>query len=315
MITVDNYILNKSAYDILTDLSTVLTNGKLRFFRQASSGISVPCPFHASGQEQHNSCYVDPDSGVFHCFACGAKGPFYHFVAGCFDSSDDYAKQWLIKHCGTLKAETLQLEDEIVIGKKFLPQKYLDESILETYQSWAPYLTKRKLSRAACQKLQIKYDPANRQIIFPVFDINGKLISLARRSVDLKLFHLDKTIAKPIYCVDQVVKNKLSKVVITEGPIDAVTCWSHNVPAIATFGSISKDQINQLNSLGITVLYLCFDNDQAGQEFNKTIKKFLNPRILTVDVEIPAGCKDVNDIAPENWPDFIEKNNLPKIEI
>ena len=165
-IYIDNYVITSSIEDILKVIQQELTNGKLSRFTKTSSGIKVQCPSHAEGKEQHESCYINED-GVWHCFTCGAKGNIISFVASCFDIEYDDAKQWLINHfCDTLVDRTIDIGDFTLHQENEV--KYLDETKLNEYQSWHPYMAKRKLSQKVCEKFKIKYDPKSECIVFPV---------------------------------------------------------------------------------------------------------------------------------------------------
>ena len=66
--------------------------------------------------------------------------------------------------------------------------KDLDESILDTFESYHPYMTKRHLTKDIIDKYKIRYDKDYKALVFPVWDINGNLKFLTRRSVENKQF-------------------------------------------------------------------------------------------------------------------------------
>jgi len=320
MLKIEDYILETDVESVLSKLQLALTNGKLSNFRRTSSGISVPCPFHADGHEQHNSCFIT-DEGIYHCFTCNSAGTFLKFVAGCFGSSEDYAKNWLTSNFPATKEEVVSIGEDIIIPRKQVKilqqpkQKVVDNSPLDGYQSWCPYLGQRKLSRAVCEKFNVKYDPKYRQVIFPCYDNNGNLITMPRRNIDTKVFYLDKDLEKPLYCMHYIKQKNIQQCMIVEGPIDCLTCWTNGVPAIATMGSVTEEQIQKLNKSNINILYLCFDNDDAGRKFAARVKSKLNRRILTIDVNLPKNRKDVNDLTIDEWENLISTYNLPKFDI
>jgi hypothetical protein len=57
----------------------------------------------------------------------------------------------------------------------------------------------------------------------------------------------------------------------------------------------------------LNVIYTCFDNDYWGRTFTETLKKKLNKRILIVEVQLPAGKKDLNDLTKEELDKIIKK--------
>ena len=310
---IDNYVINKPIEDILTLLKLSLTNGKLKDIENKGDDILVTCPHHDGGHEKTAACniYIGNDTklpyGYFNCFVCGEKGSFLKFVAECFDAPESYAKAWLLKNFGgELIAKNLFMGEPIVLNRNKGIKKHLDESILDQYQTWNPYLAKRKLSREICELFKVRYDPKYRQVIFPAYDMNGNLVMLAKRSIDVKSFYLDKDVEKPVYCLDYVMKNNIKTVLITEGPFDCLTGWEYGFPTIATFGKISDYQIEQINKSCINIIYAAFDNDAAGRSFLETLKRKLTKRIIIIETKFPAWRKDLNDLTKEELQEIIK---------
>lgn len=310
---IDNYVINKPIEEILTLLKLSLTNGKLKDIENKGDDILVTCPHHDGGHEKTPACniYIGNDTklpyGYFNCFVCGEKGSFLKFVAECFDAPESYAKAWLLKNFGgELIARNLFMGEPIVLNRNKGIKKHLDESILDQYQTWNPYLAKRKLSREICELFKVRYDPKYRQVIFPAYDMNGNLVMLAKRSIDVKSFYLDKDVEKPVYCLDYVMKNNIKTVLITEGPFDCLTGWEYGFPTIATFGKISDYQIEQINKSCINIIYAAFDNDAAGRSFLETLKRKLTKRIIIIETKFPAWRKDLNDLTKEELQEIIK---------
>ena len=310
---IDNYVINKPIEEILTLLKLSLTNGKLKDIENKGDDILVTCPHHDGGHEKTAACniYIGNDTklpyGYFNCFVCGEKGSFLKFVAECFDAPESYAKAWLLKNFGgELIAKNLFMGEPIVLNRNKGVKKHLDESILDQYQTWNPYLAKRKLSREICELFKVRYDPKYRQVIFPAYDIKGNLVMLAKRSIDTKSFYLDKDVEKPVYCLDYVMKNNIKTVLITEGPFDCLTGWEYGFPTIATFGKISDYQIEQINKSCINIIYAAFDNDAAGRSFLETLKRKLTKRIIIIETKFPAWRKDLNDLTKEELQEIIK---------
>ena len=310
---IDNYVINKPIEEILTLLKLSLTNGKLKDIENKGDDILVTCPHHDGGHEKTPACniYIGNDTklpyGYFNCFVCGEKGSFLKFVAECFDAPESYAKAWLLKNFGgELIAKNLFMGEPIILNRNKGIKKHLDESILDQYQTWNPYLAKRKLSREICELFKVRYDPKYRQVIFPAYDMNGNLVMLAKRSIDVKSFYLDKDVEKPVYCLDYVMKNNIKTVLITEGPFDCLTGWEYGFPTIATFGKISDYQIEQINKSCINIIYAAFDNDAAGRSFLETLKRKLTKRIIIIETKFPAWRKDLNDLTKEELQEIIK---------
>ena len=304
-----NYTVSTSLYDILVDLKKELTNGKLATIQKKGSYISVTCPFHNDGLEKHPSCGIyigdtDADYGAFNCFTCGTKGSFVYFLSACMDSSKDYAEKWLISKYGELTNTTiLNLEPIELTNDTGI--EYLDESLLKTFQSYHPYMDKRKLTQKVCEKFKVKYDPKSECLVFPVWDDKDRLVMLTRRSVKNKQFYIDKDKEKPIYLMNFIKKLQIHEITIVESQINCLTLWGWNIPSVATFGcNITPKQIDILNKSDIKHVYLCFDGDAAGRKGNKKLISSLRSDILVDVIEMPTG-KDVNDLTEEEF------NKLP----
>lgn len=314
-LTIDNYIITTPLLDIIYKLRLVIKNGKLREVKPGRTNIVVTCPNneHDGGKEAHPACNVyignnaDIPYGYFRCFVCGEQGTFVKFVAHCFDSSEAYAKKWLIENYGVKAFDKISLGADIVVDKNRSKPTYLDESILENFQHWTPYLAQRGLTRETCARFNIRYDSKYRQVIFPCYNANGKLVMLAKRAIDFKRFHLDESVSKPVYCLDYIIKNNYNCAVITEGLIDCLLGNQYGAPTIATLGTPSDEQIEQINKSCITVLYTMFDNDAKGAEFTRTMKAKLNKRILVKEVKIPNGKKDIGELTQEEFREAIKK--------
>lgn len=316
------YIIEVPLIEVINMLRLTLTNGKLKEVKpwhESDSNIVVTCPHHKGGLEKEAACNIyvgdktNVEYGYFRCWVCDEQGSFVKFVAECFDRSEEFALNWLIKNFGVYSRLGIKLGPRIQLtnlNTKKASNKFLDKSILNKYQSWHPYLAKRKLSRRTCELFNVKYDPSTNSIVFPCFDAKDNLIMLPRRAIETKIFYLDSGREKPVYCLDYIIKNKIKTAIITEGPFDCLTAYEYGVPAIATLGRLSDYQIEQINRSGITTLYLMFDNDAAGREFTNLLKKQISKRIITKLVKIPNGKKDINDLTKSEFTECLKSAEI-----
>ena len=81
----------------------------------------------------------------------------------------------------------------------------------------------RKLSKAVCDKFKVKYDALSESLVFRVWDTNGKLWMLTRRSVKNKTFIIDKEKEKPVYLMNFILERNLDEVTVCESQINALT--------------------------------------------------------------------------------------------
>ena len=317
VLRVDNYVIDTSLYEIIKQLKLTLSNGKLREIKSWNSGddnIVVTCPnrHHKGGRESSASMNIyvgDSDKipyGFCRCWSCDFQCSFISFVAECFECSEDFAKNWLIKLYGKQLTASVLTDDPIQI-KSYKKPARIPGNYLDNFQSWHPYLAERKLSREVCELFKIKYDPLTSQIIFPCFDLDGKIIMAPRRSIAHKIFYLDKEQEKPVYCLDYIIKNNISTAIICEGPFDVLTCYTYGYPAIGTWGNPSPEQIETINRSSIKTLYLGMDNDSAGNRMTNILKAGLSPRIILKEVHYPSWAKDPNDLTYEEFKKVIDE--------
>ncbi len=299
---IQNKTISTPIIDILKDVKNSIHNGKLASLKVKGDNIEVNCPFHKNGLEHKPSCNVyigkdtkDLHTGDFHCFTCGAKGPFYHFIAECFDTDDDWAKDWLVeKYADGIIEYEIDLP-EIDLNTKKDKTEYLSESVLKDFEDFHPYMLQRKLTQEVCKQFEVKYDAKTKCIVFAVRDEKGKLLMLTRRSVLNKTFIIDADKEKPVYLLYYLLKNNIQEAYICESQINALTLWTHGLPGVALFGTGSAHQYDILNKSNIRVYNLLFDGDEAG---DKGIKKFLHnirKDVIVNIIRLPRG-KDVNDL-------------------
>ena len=304
---IDNHVISKDIKSILSELKSVCSPTKLRSIQYKTNNVRVCCPVHKDGQENKPSCEIfkgDCDGvvwGTVHCFACGFKGQLYDFVAEACDKSVNWAKWWLKEYFTEqiLDDNNLLIDEPIKLNKKSIIKNDLSEDILKTFQSWHPYLEKRKLNKEICEKYEVKYDRKSECIVFPVRDINGRLRFLTRRSVNNKRFIIDKNIEKEVYLLYNNIKENKKEVYVVESQINALTLQSWGYPSVALLGTGSEYQYKQLKKSGILKYNLCFDGDIAGKNGIKKFIQNMSESFITV-IELPEG-KDVNDLSKEDF--------------
>lgn len=295
-----------------TDVETILhrvhyENPKyLNRIKKSGDNIAISCPFHNDGQERNPSCFVycedtndDVPYGFYRCFTCGEQGSLYKLVSHCMGMSYEDSKQWLIdNYSRTFVDEGYSLED-IVIGNT-QNKKYIDESVLDEFSYLHPYQFKRGLTEDVIKRFKVGYNPKTNCITFPVWDDKGGLVGITERSVVNKSFHIPSDMQKPIYLLNYIKQENISEVVVCESQINALTCWSWGIPAVALFGTGSNSQYDILKRTEIINYHLALDGDSAGL---KGTRRFIEsmPMDVSIDViKIPYG-KDVNDLSREEF--------------
>ncbi len=307
---IDNHIIKKDIRSILDLAKSQITNGKLKTIKYNDvDNVTITCPYHNDGLENNPSCSIYTGNseklqwGNCHCFTCGFSGPLWHFIAECFDKSDKFGKDWLKKYfTESIVSEESGFEDDIVLPtrKKKTLEKEKKDIKLSSFQKWHPYMEKRKLTKEICERFNVKYDPKTECIVFPVYDEKGKLVFLTRRSVNSKQFIIDKDTEKPVYLLNEIIKNNIKEVYVCESQINCLTLWGWGYPAIALFGTGTNYQYDILNNTDILVYHLCLDGDSAGYSGIKRFIKNIKKSCFIDIVRIPIG-KDVNDLTKDQF--------------
>lgn len=320
-LVLDNHIIKKDIKAILSAARNKITNGKLASINFKGDEVSVTCPFHKEGKESKPSCgiYVGDDSklpwGTFNCFTCGEKGSLVSFLAGVFETSEYVAKEWLKSNFTESVTDTAEVEIDgaISFDARSNPRDkntFMDEGILETFQSWHPYIEERHISKDIAKEFEIKYDPETRTIVFPVRDERGRLIFLTRRSVEGKRFYIDSNATKCIYLLDEAIKNNYDQLIVVESQINALVSYSYGFPAVALFGAgTTDDQLKILNRTNIMHYILMYDNDEAGRKGAYKFKSGIKKSVFVTDIVMPKG-KDVADCSKEEFLNILKNNNI-----
>ena len=187
---------NADLWDILTELQSQLRiNGiyLLGDMKQSGHNIQVCCPYH---HDTRPSSGIDMRTGMFHCFACQEVRTLEELIAHCFGHGDDmkFGWNWLLKNFLTISVEErkdipLDLERNALYN---VTTSYISEKELDTYRYTHPYMYQRGLTDEVIEIFDIGYDRDSDCITFPVRDVSGNTLFIARRSVKTKFFNYPK---------------------------------------------------------------------------------------------------------------------------
>ena len=311
---IKNRLITEPIINILYQARRESNNGKLKDIIDKHNGnLLITCPCQKDGFERRPSSTValstetDLEPGFAHCFTCGYSAPLTQLITDVFNEDDvGFGEEWIRERFGTTLVSAVEYLPEIVLEKPKVEKTFLDESILTEYDYYHPYMWYRKLSKEVVDMFRVGYDKTRDAITFPVYDEKHRLVMVTARSVNTKRFWIPAGIQKPIYLLDYVIKNNITKVIVTEGQLDALTAWSYGFPAVATMGCPSDEHIRLLNSCGLRVIITMFDNDAAGENFARRLKKHIRDDIFLLHAKLPKGTKDINDLTKEQFDEVIK---------
>lgn len=317
--------------EVLQELKRQLEfNGILRFadFKVGQRNIQFNCPIHNDGQERKPSCGISTvnqegtPAGTVHCFACGYTATLEEMISHCFgkDDAGAFGKEWLIKNFLTISVDSRK-PIELNLGRdknSGITEQFISEAELDSYRYYHEYMYKRKLTDEVIEQFDVGYDKhfelkdkegkvrsVLRCVTFPVRDVNGNTLFIARRSVDTKFFHYPEDAQKPVYGLYELPKDA-KEVIICESIFNALTCYVYGKPAVALLGLGTPYQFEQLKKLPCRKFITALDGDDAGRRATVRLKKALGSSKLVTSFIIPDG-KDVNDLT------FDEFKNLEEI--
>lgn len=324
---INGIILNCTLEDVLDELRKQLQLRHINYLtkiKNSSGDIMVTCPYHSNGQEKRPSAGIRKSDGQFHCFACGEVHSLSEVISYCFGYTDDiigkFGWQWLIRNFGTASIEERKdvkldfnrnTSNRKFTGNQFSKNSnnYITEEELERYRYIHPYMYKRKLTDEIIELFDIGYDKNTESITFPVKDINGNTLFVARRSVNTKFFNYPPFAIKPLYGLYELsITHKLTKdteLIVCESMLDALTCWVYGKPAVALNGLGDEYQFEQLRKLPCRKLILATDNDDAGMSARTKIKAAVRNKLIT-EYLLPTGKKDINELSKEEFDNLKE---------
>ena len=323
---VEDLEINADLETILTELQAQLQINHRQYLqkmRDAGGDIMVQCPYHSGGAERKPSAGIRKSDGLLHCFACGAVHSLPEVISYCFGHEDDivgaFGTSWLLKNFATVKVEERKdvaldfTRDErhsninrgTCSAVSVLPE--VSEAELDSYRYTHPYMYKRKLTDDIIELFDVGYDRDAQAITFRVKDAQGNVLFIARRSVVGKYFNYPAGAVKPLYGLWEfnTYASDAQELIVCESMIDALTCWVYGKYAVALNGLGNDLQFKQLRELPCRKLILATDNDKAGLQARKRIRKNVPNKLITEYV-LPDGRKDINELSKEEFDNLEE---------
>lgn len=314
---INNIPFGADCGDVIAELRSQLAINNIPLLgnvRDTPDNIMVSCPYHKGGQERRPSAGIKKSDGTFHCFTCGETHSLQEVISFCFGHTDDivgaFGWEWLLKNFLTVGIEerkSIDLDFERRYLGKFDVPKFVSEEELDKYREYHPYMWKRKMTPEVVDVFDIGFDAETDCITFPVRDLAGKTLFVARRSVHSKFFNYPSGVVKPVYGLYELSRLSPypSEVIICESMIDAITCWVYGKPAVALNGLGNDLQFDQLNKMPCRKFVLATDSDEAGQKARRRLRKYLSGKLITEFI-FPPGRKDINDLSKEEFDNLEE---------
>ena len=332
---INDVIFNCDLDDILQELRTQLHTNRIPLLekepKRSGNSLQIQCPYHGNGQEKNRSAGIRKSDGMFHCFACGEIHTLPEFITFTFGYTDDvlgkYGWKWLLKNFATISVEE---RNEIVLdfnrtaSTTVDTRNYVSEEELDKYRYYHSYWDKRGITdKDLIELFDLGFDEKTNCITFPVRDVNGNCLFVARRSVKYKYFNYPEGVEKPLYGLYELYKigafekyqivkldgsaKGINELIVCESMLDALTCWQYGRCAVALNGTGDPQQFKALKDLPCRELIVATDNDNAGNKAfehirqsvtNKLVYRYEIPRIKRDNGKV---TKDINDLTEEEF--------------
>lgn len=324
---INDTIINADLSEVLSELQRQLAINKIPYLQKTQDSgkdIMVQCPFHGNGQERRPSAGIRKSDGMFHCFACHEVHTLPEVISYVFGKDDmfgQYGLKWLLKNFGTVQIEERK-DVEIDVSRSNLTTKndvlgnsdsdkpqWVSEEELDGYRYYHKYWEERGITDDNIIELfDLGYDKQTDSITFPVRDMHGHCLFVARRSVLGKLFNYPKGVKKPLYGLYEIHKrdvDAMDDVFITESMIDCILLCQAGYYAVALNGTGNELQYEQLRKLPCRHFILATDNDNAGYLARQKIKKNVTNKLIT-EIDFPYNIKDIGDLGKDRRFDDIK---------
>lgn len=300
--------------DIISSYVSLTPRGKNYF------GI---CPFH---DDNNPSMSVSTDKQIYKCFSCGATGTVFKFIMDYENVSFNEAVKKIADIGGiqvdigkVRKKSEFPKQHEIYDlslkfytnnintangkeAKNYLHKRSITEDIIKEFQIGLAPNNKNMLANILIKKFKPEdllksgligkneygyYDLFYDRIMFPLYDLNGRVIAYSgriyNRKDNSKYFNTRETeifkkgeLLYNYHRAKDIARQK-NQIIIMEGFMDVIRAHSIGIKnVIATMGTaVTKEQANLIKRMAKEII-LCFDGDEAGAKATKACAEELN---------------------------------------
>lgn len=268
------------------DLVDVLSNMGVDVYKVIGDEVNGRCPvhvFHKGRASTRNSWYMNVDSGLYHCFTCGARGNLPYLVSQMSADPQDVGK---VQQYLNLKAyERIGQEEE---------EEVRAEVDWKEYASFEPLpdriLKQRRLSASVAKRFGVRWNPEHKSVVLPILSPEGELWGWQEKKTGwVQNYPEGSHKGEALFGLERASS---PTALLLESPLDVVRFHSvidDGVSAVSSFGAnISQRQIDALEERFSRVI-LALDNDAAGVSETRRLvgigsKKHTKKRQLTLPV-------------------------------
>ena len=331
--TIQNILSRVDIIDVIGESVRLIKSGR---------NYKARCPFH---NEKTPSFYVNQEKQIYHCFGCNTGGNAIGFLMKMEGLTYPEAIRKLANKCNIeIKETNYGVEDNFSKERETI-YKILEDAgtfyqkLLAENNAIKSWLKKRGINEETIEKFRIGYAPSSaktlynaavkkgyspeilykagivsterdffyNRIIFPIFDITGRIIAFGGRVVDdniqPKYLNTPETMvyskSKVLYGLNFAGRSirEANTAVVLEGYIDVIMCHQYGVTnTMATLGTAFSLQHSSILKRYTDNIIVAYDPDTAGRSSALRSCEILLADDLCVKVaELPNG-KDSDEI-------------------
>ncbi len=247
--------------------------------RLSGDELAGLCPFHHDTKPSFNA---NIETGLWLCRSCNKKGNAYQFAQKLNIDPRPYITESIPTN-GHIKEETTPRISDAQKYKKY--HKYF----IENWERLKPEMW----NKAVIKSCQIGWDPKHQCFVFPIYDLEGKLLNLRWHKK-----HQLKGIKGSFWFPQQFMNSQtFDHVVWCEGEKDVLTLLSLGIPAITNTNGVGNIPTDVRWLHQYDKIYICFDPDLAGIKGSKKVIEQLKkdlPETTILLTTVPDGI-DVSD--------------------
>jgi DNA primase len=280
-----------------SDFVYVLEQLGIDVHRVSGDEITGRCPVHHKYKGRESTRYswgINSETGLWHCWTCGAKGNLGHLVS---EMSADPRMLWNVQR-------------HLIVSGLSRGHEEVDDAPptvnWSEYAKFAPLppqmLELRKLTEVEARRFGIRWDTKMKAVIIPIISPAGALLGWQAKKSGWFHNHPDGVRkGSTLFGIERAIE---TTALLVESPLDVVrfhSVVSSGVSALASFGAVvSRDQIDILCDRFDKVI-IAMDNDSTGvvsaQHLAKSLPSFR--RGIFYWSYGSTNCKDIGDMTDE----------------
>lgn len=274
--------------------------------------VEVPCPLapwrHSKGTDSNPSFGIRvgvQSVAQVHCFSCAYSGDLIDLVMELRHLSEKdsrYDFKLAMQIAETVEEEAgLELafyDDKAKQGPP--PVYYFPESWLDTFPSCLKaedgllYCQSRSVPKWVIKELDLRYDPLQRRVCFPVRDFAGDLVGFHGRAIDkdnpltyrMYTYPQKGGHNNPQFWFGEHLLDLDKPVLAVESVFDHARAYEvYRNTACPLTAEINKDKVDRMRDVLCMITML--DGDKAGRRGAAKLRKGLEPHTHCININIP----------------------------